>query len=83
MLYTGYFEVGLENGDTDKIMANQIDANIYSQLDYEGHEIIQSKDIIDYKKGGSDLTKESKFTVQKGGYKNCKPTMRGWKVLAE
>ena len=33
MLNMREFEVELENGDTDKMMENQIAANIYSQLD--------------------------------------------------
>ena len=39
MLDTREFEVDLVNGDTDKIMANQITANLYSQLDDEVREI--------------------------------------------
>ena len=40
MLDTRKFEVELENGDTDKIMANEISSNFYSQLDDEGCEIL-------------------------------------------
>ena len=32
MLDTRKFEVELENGETEKVMANQIDTNLYSQL---------------------------------------------------
>ena len=53
------FEVLLENCETDKIMADQIPANIYSQLGDEGREIFQFKVIIDHKKYGSTLTKET------------------------
>ena len=63
MLDTRKFEVELENGETDKIMANQIAANLYYKLDDEGRDVLQFKGIIDHKKDGSDLTKETCFTV--------------------
>ena len=62
-------------------MANQIYANIYSQLVDEGREIFQSKGIIDHNKDGSALTKETGFTLLKEGQKKCKPTTHGQKVL--
>ena len=83
MLDTHESEVELENGETDKIMANQIDAKIYSQLDNEGREILQFKSILDHKKDGSDMTNETVFTVLKGGQKKCNPTTRRWKVFVE
>ena len=63
ILDTQKFEVELENVETDKIMAIQFTANIYSQLDNEGREIFQFKVVINHKKDGSDLTKETCFTV--------------------
>ena len=83
MLDTRKFEVELENGETDKIMANQISANLYYKLDDEGRDVLQFKGIIDHKKDGSDLTKETEFNILKGGHNKCKPTTRGRKVLAE
>ena len=65
MLDTREFEVKLENGDTEKIMANKIYDNLYSQLDDKGQEILQYKGIIDHKKHGSDLTKDTGFNVLK------------------
>ena len=73
----------MEDGETDKIMENQIDANLYSQLDDEGCEILKFKGIIDHKKDGYDLTKETGFTILKGGHKKCKHITRSWKVLVE
>ena len=59
MVHTQEFEIELESGDTDKIMANQIAANLYSQLDNDSCKIMQFKDIIDHKADGSDMTKET------------------------
>ena len=74
MLYTRKFEVELENCETDKIMENQIAANLYPQLEDAGREIFQFKCIIYRKKDGSALKNETGFTVLKGGHRNCKPT---------
>ena len=63
ILYTREFEVDLENGETDKIMANQISTDNYSQLDGEGREILQFKGIVYHKKDGSVLTKKKGFTA--------------------
>ena len=52
MLDTHEFEVELENGETDKIMADKINANLYSQLDNEGREILQLKGILEHNKDG-------------------------------
>ena len=56
---TREFEVYLENGETDKIMANQIATNLYSQMYNEVSEIFQFKVIVDYKKDRSDLKIET------------------------
>jgi len=42
---------------------------------------MQFKGIIDHEADGSALTKETGFTVLKGGHRKCKPTAFGWKVL--
>ena len=60
---TRKFEVDLENGETNKIMTNQIAANLYYQLEYEGRGILQFKGIINHNKDWSDLTKEPGFTI--------------------
>ena len=43
MFDTREFEVELENGESERIMANQIAMNLYSQLDDEGREILSFK----------------------------------------
>ena len=80
---TREFELQLENSETDKIMANQIAANLYSQLDSDGCYILQFKCIISHNKDGYALTNDVGFTVLKGGYKKCKLTACVWKVLVE
>ena len=83
MLDTREFEIELENGETDKIFANQIAMNLYSRLDDEGREILTYRNIVDHKRDGSALTKENGFITMGGGQKKAKKTTRGWKILVE
>ena len=62
-------------------MANQISDYLYSQLEDEAREIFQFKGIIDHKKDGSNLTKETGFTVLKLGHKKCNPKTCGWEKI--
>ena len=47
------YEIELEDGTTDRIFANKIAENIYSQLDDKGREILKFRDIIDHRKDNS------------------------------
>ena len=73
----------MEDGTTDRIFANKIATNIYSQLDDEGQEILAIGGIIDHKKDRNALTKEDGFIELKHGHKKGKSTTRGWQVLVE
>ena len=59
MLDIRKIEVELENGETEKIMAKQITANFYYQLENEGREVLKFKGIIYHKNYGSSLTKRA------------------------
>lgn len=83
MLDTREYVIELEDGEHDRIMANQIAANLYSQLDDEGREIMNFKGIIDHKRDGSAITKENGFYQTRSGAKKAKKTTRGWKILVE
>ena len=63
MLDTRKFEVELKNVETEKITKNQIAANLYSQLDDKGRDILQFKVIIEHNMDGSDLTKETVYIL--------------------
>ena len=64
-------------------MANKIAANVYSQLDDEGREILAFGDIIDHRTNGHAISKRDGFVTLAGGQKKCKKTTRGWQVLVE
>ena len=77
------YENELEDDTTDRIFANKIAENIYSQLDDEGREILKFRDIVDHKKDNSALMKENRFTLQGQSTPKCKPTTKGWQILVE
>ena len=83
MLDTREYEIELEDGTEDRIMANKIAENIYSQLDDEGREILTFGDIIDHRSNGHAISKRDGFVILAGGHKKCKKTTRGWQVLVE
>jgi len=78
LLDTALYEVELEDGTMDRIFANTIANNIYSQLDNEGKEILVMNEIIDHRKDGTAISKEPHE-------KNKKPrkTTKGWQILIE
>ena len=57
-LDTREYEIELEDGTEDRIMANKIAANIYSHLDDEGREILAFGDIVDHRKNGHEISKK-------------------------
>jgi hypothetical protein len=79
LLSTAQYEVQLEDGTTDKVFANTIAENIYSQLDSEGKQHLVMDEIIDHKRDGSAITKEN------GKDRSGKPkkTTRGWKLCIQ
>lgn len=82
-LDTREYEIELESGETEKIMANQIAANLYSQLDDEGREHLAFKAIVDHRRDRSALGMDNGFITTKGGQRKPKKTTRGWQVLVE
>ena len=82
LLDTAEYEVELEDGTTDKVFANTIAQNIYSQLDSEGQEHAIFDEIIDHKKDGGAISIEDGFTGE-GTNRKPKKTTRGWKVLVQ
>ena len=63
LLNSREYEIDLEEGTADRISANKIDEDIYSQLDDEGRENLAFSDIIDHQRDDTALTKEEGFTT--------------------
>ena len=79
LLDTREFDIELENGEMEKILANKIAENLYSQLDDEGREILHFRGIVDHKSDGSAVTKDNGLDARG----KPKKTTRGWKILVE
>ena len=62
LLDTQKYEVELEDGTTDRYLANVITENLYSQFDSKVHQHFFMSEILDHKRDGSAVTKENGFT---------------------
>ena len=67
----------MEDGTNNRLFANKIAENIYSQLDDEGREIMKFREIVDDRKDGSATTKENGSTQLSHGYRKFKPATGG------
>ncbi|KAL7537428.1 hypothetical protein ACHAWF_005758, partial [Thalassiosira exigua] len=83
MLDTRVYEVQLEDGTHDHLMANKIAENLYAQVDDEGREIQRFAGIIDHRKDSTVLTEENDFIKVQGGGSKCIKTTKGWEMLVE
>ncbi|KAL7524097.1 hypothetical protein ACHAWF_000813, partial [Thalassiosira exigua] len=83
MLDTRVYEVQLEDGTHDHLMANKVAENLYAQVDDEGREILRFADIVDHRKDSTALTRENGFIKVQGGGSKCIKTTKGWEMLVE
>ncbi|KAL7551889.1 hypothetical protein ACHAWF_015100, partial [Thalassiosira exigua] len=83
MLDTRVYEVQLEDGTHEYLMANKIAENLYAQVDDEGREILYFADIVDHRKDSTALTEENGFIKVQGGGSKCIKTTKGWEMLVE
>ncbi len=74
------YEVELEDGTSDRIFANKIAKNIYSQINDKGREIMRFRDIIDHRKNGAAIERDDSQATKPG---KPRPTTKGWQVLVE
>ena len=56
------YGIEMEDGTMNRLFANKIAENIYSQLDDKGREMIKFNEIIDHRKNEAAMTKENGFT---------------------
>ena len=53
------YEIELEDGTMDRIFANKIARNLYSQVDDKGREILVFKEIVGHRANKAAMTKEN------------------------
>ena len=81
MLDTRQYDVELEDGTSDRIFANKIAANIYSQVDDEGREVMMFREIIDHSWDDDAVTNDS--DNGNGRHKPSSKSTKGWWVNVE
>jgi hypothetical protein len=80
---TRKYELELEDGTMDRIFANRIAANLYSQVDDKGRQILAFREIVGHKKNKIAMSKDKGFTVQASGHRKQKKTTHGWQIEVE
>ena len=83
MLDSREYEIELEDGTVDRIFANKIAQNLYSQVDDEGREILAFQEIIGHRANKAAMTKENGFIEHANGHRKPKKTTHGWEIEVE
>ena len=77
------YEIELEDETVDRIFANTIAQNLYSQVDDEGREILAFREIIGHRANKAAMSKENGFIKHASGHKKPKKTTHGWEIEVE
>ena len=83
MLDTREYKVELEDGTMDRIFANKIAANIYSQVDDEGQNTMCFREIIDHDRDNTALTIPEQPGQQPSGKGKLPKMTKGWCMNVE
>jgi hypothetical protein len=83
MLDTSEYVIEYEHGTSDRMFANAIAENIYTQVDKEGKHFMLLKEITDHKKSKDAVDIADGFITLPNGCRVRKRTTKGWKLLVE
>lgn len=83
ILDTSVFEVQFPDGSVDRLTANIIAENLFSQIDEHGRHYQIIQEIVEHKKDASALSIEDGYILSRSGNRHPKKTTRGWKLLVE
>ena len=83
LLDTREYEIELEDGTTDRIFANKIAENLWTQCDSEGRQFQIIEGISDHRKTDRALSADDGYTISSNGRKVPKQTTVGWDILVE
>ena len=70
------YEIELEDGTTNRMFANRIAANLYSQVDNEGRQILTSRETVGHEENDAAISRDQGYTVTVSGYR--KPENNSW-----
>lgn len=71
------YEIEYEDGTCDRMFANQIAANLFSQVDDDGNRHLLLKELTDHQSDQTAIRKENGYDISKYGIKTRKKTTRG------
>jgi hypothetical protein len=77
------FEVEFPDGTVDRLAANVIAENLFSQVDEHGRQFQILSEIIEHKKDNSAIPIDQGYITSHSGNRHPKKTTRGWKLLVE
>jgi hypothetical protein len=78
MLDTSEYVIEYEDGTSDRMFANTIAKNIYTQVDEEGKHLTLLKEITDHKKSNDAIDITNGFITMPNGKRVRKRTTKGW-----
>ncbi|MGH3054233.1 MAG: reverse transcriptase domain-containing protein, partial [Gaiellaceae bacterium] len=74
------YEVEFPDGHVEEYSANTIAESLYAQVDDEGNQYLILKEIIDYNKDHSAISKDDMYTYSSNGNQIKRRTTKGWKL---
>jgi len=77
------YEVQFPDGDVDRLAANVIAENLFSQVDKNGVQFQILHEIVEHQKDASAIPIENGYVASRSGNRHPKKTTRGWKLLVE
>lgn len=81
--YTSEYIIEYDDGTSDRMFANSIAENIYSQVDDEGKHFVLLNEIVDHRTTAEAVKRHEGFTTMPNGRKVPKRTTKGWELLVE
>jgi hypothetical protein len=81
-LDTSEYIIEYDDGTSDRMFANAIAENIYTQVDNEGRHFVLLKEITDHRNNEDAITVDEGFVVV-NGQRKPKKTTKGWELLVE
>jgi hypothetical protein len=81
-LDTSEYIIEYEDGTSDRMFANAIAENIYTQVDQEGRHFVLLKEISDHRKSDEAIPIKDGFVIV-NGQRKPKKTTKGWELLVE
>jgi hypothetical protein len=83
LLDTSEYLIEYDDGTSDRMFANAIAENIYTQVDDEGYHFRLLKEITDHRKNDEAIPMKDGFVRSANGQLKHKRTTKGWQLLVE